>query len=65
MGLPELIADGRDGLLVEAGDREALATALVRLLDDLELRRRIGEAGRDCIAQGYSDTVILPQLSAI
>ncbi|WP_420143855.1 glycosyltransferase family 4 protein [Sphingobium sp.] len=64
-GLPELIENGRNGLLVAAGDREGLATALGRLLDDGALRRDMGDAARDRIAQGYSDKVILPQLAAI
>src|SRR6202043_2015746 len=36
--VPEIVDDGRTGLLVAAGDAEAVATALTELLDD-ELRR--------------------------
>jgi glycosyltransferase involved in cell wall biosynthesis len=43
--IPELIEDGRTGLLVEPGDRAALAGALERVLRDGELRRRLGDAG--------------------
>lgn len=45
-GVPELVGDGETGLLVPAGDDEALADALRRLLEDPGLRRRFGEAGR-------------------
>jgi glycosyltransferase involved in cell wall biosynthesis len=44
--VPEIVVEGETGLLVEPGDDAALADALTRLLDDGELRRRLGEAGR-------------------
>lgn len=43
-GVPEVVADGRSGLLVPPGDPAALAAALARLLDDGALRRTLGEA---------------------
>ena len=43
--VPEVVADGETGLLVEAGDADAFAVALDRLLSDPELARRLGEAG--------------------
>jgi glycosyltransferase involved in cell wall biosynthesis len=45
-GLPEQVADGETGVLVEPGDPDDLARALARLLVDGELRRRLGAAGR-------------------
>lgn len=45
-GIPELVADGENGLLVEVGDVDGLAVALERLIADADLRRRLGEAGR-------------------
>ncbi len=44
--IPELVADGKTGLLVPPGDPEAMASALLRLLRDPGLSRRMGEAGR-------------------
>jgi glycosyltransferase involved in cell wall biosynthesis len=49
-----LIADGADGVLVEPGDRQALASALESLLDDPERRARIGSAGRATVASRFS-----------
>lgn len=46
-GASELMTDGVDGLVVRAGDSEALAGALLRLYGDEEMRRGLGEAGRE------------------
>jgi glycosyltransferase involved in cell wall biosynthesis len=43
---PELIEEGRTGLLFEPGDATGLARALERLISDAALRRRLGEAAR-------------------
>jgi glycosyltransferase involved in cell wall biosynthesis len=45
-GLAELVVDGETGILVPPGDEAALAQALGRLVDDRELRRTLGTAGR-------------------
>ncbi|ABE30817.1 glycosyl transferases group 1 family protein [Paraburkholderia xenovorans LB400] len=45
-GVPELIDDGVNGLLVPAHDIEALRAALARLIDDAPLRARLGLAAR-------------------
>jgi glycosyltransferase involved in cell wall biosynthesis len=44
-GIPELIDDGRTGLLVAPGDVDALSRALATLAGDPALRQRLGEAG--------------------
>jgi glycosyltransferase involved in cell wall biosynthesis len=46
-GIPEVITDGHDGLLVEAGDSGALAAALSKLLADDGARAAIAEAARE------------------
>ena len=45
-GIPELIRNGIDGLLVAPSDVGAFADAMRRLIDDPDLRLRIGQAGR-------------------
>ncbi|MGH9441820.1 MAG: glycosyltransferase family 4 protein, partial [Thermoanaerobaculia bacterium] len=49
-GIPEIIEDGKTGILVPPGDPEALAAALGRILDDpaafSAIRQRAKEAGR-------------------
>ena len=48
-GIPEVVDDGRTGLLVEPRDVDALGAALARLLGDPELRHRIGEDARAAV----------------
>lgn len=45
-GVPELLVDGVNGLLVPPGDPETLAAALGRVLDDAALGARLGAAAR-------------------
>ena len=45
-GVPEAVADGVTGLLVEGTDVDELAATLARLMDSDALRRSLGEAGR-------------------
>jgi glycosyltransferase involved in cell wall biosynthesis len=45
-GVSQAVEPGKTGLLVDVGDEEAFAEALVRLAVDPELARRLGEAGR-------------------
>jgi glycosyltransferase involved in cell wall biosynthesis len=46
-GNAEAVTDGVSGLLTPPGDAGAMAAALLRLLDDPALARKMGEAGRE------------------
>lgn len=50
-GIPAVVHDGVDGLLVDPGDRAGLAAALTRLLTDPGLRAALGGRARDVAAQ--------------
>lgn len=52
-GLPEVVLDGKTGLLVPPGDIDALATAMSRLLTDPALRTQMGQAGRQFVLENY------------
>ncbi|WP_216590725.1 glycosyltransferase family 4 protein [Streptomyces brasiliscabiei] len=56
-GPGEIITDGTDGLLVPPSDPNALATGLLRLIDDPGLRERLGTAGRTTVQRYAPRTV--------
>jgi colanic acid/amylovoran biosynthesis glycosyltransferase len=53
-GIPELIRDGSDGLLVPPSDDIALAAAIARLIDDETLRKRLGESARTRVIERHN-----------
>jgi glycosyltransferase involved in cell wall biosynthesis len=64
-GLLDLVVNGETGILVEPGNVAALRAALERLLDDPELRRRMGEAGRLRAAEHFSWAVVTQKTLAV
>ena len=53
MGIPELIRDRIDGLLVPPSDIRALSAAIEELIDHPELRARFGQSGRRHVMEKY------------
>jgi glycosyltransferase involved in cell wall biosynthesis len=53
-GVPRLISDGVNGLLVQPGSIEDMTEALRRLLTSPSLRERLKQAGRQTIANRYN-----------
>lgn len=52
-GIPDVVTDGVNGLLVPPGDVAALRTALCRLVADDTLRTRLGAAARATVLAGH------------
>ena len=52
-GIPEMIDDGRTGLLVPPHDPGALAAAIVKLIENPDLAARIGRAGHDLVHERF------------
>jgi glycosyltransferase involved in cell wall biosynthesis len=64
-GLPELIEDGVNGLLVQPREPDGLARAIVKLADDLEARQALGSAARQTILARHSAAAALPRLEEV
>lgn len=56
-GVPEVVRDGENGLLVSARDAGALAVAIERFFGDAELRARLAAAAAPSVA-GYSEETV-------
>jgi glycosyltransferase involved in cell wall biosynthesis len=65
VGLPELIASGHDGILVESGNADLLANAIEELASSAELRARIGNAAVDKIDREFNAARSARQLAAL
>ncbi len=61
-GVPEVIAHGENGLLVEPGDSRGLAQAILNLYGNPDLRTRLAAAGRETVARRYSQEAMLQRL---
>ncbi|MBI4589024.1 MAG: glycosyltransferase family 4 protein [Candidatus Rokubacteria bacterium] len=63
--VPEVLVDGRDALLVPAGDPELLASAIRRLVADRTLRISLGLAGRRLVVERYSGARVAARLGEL
>lgn len=63
-GVPEIVADGETGILVEPENPEALAAVIRRLAGDASLRGRLGAAGRQRAA-GFAWSAIADRYRAL
>jgi glycosyltransferase involved in cell wall biosynthesis len=57
-GIPDMVEHGVNGWLAQAYDTAELARGISLLLNDAELRQRMGEAGRKKVEQTYAAPVI-------
>ena len=64
-GIPEVVADGATGLLVQAGSAEALAGGIERVLDDRAEADRRALAARALVEERFSHTASITRLLAL
>ena len=64
-GLPEVVEHGETGLLVPPRDENALADAVIALLRDGDLRRRLGRKGREKLLAEWSPEVVARQTAEV
>jgi len=64
-GIPEIIQDGENGLLVPFGDIDAFADKLYAVLTDSSLASGLGRAARKSILEHHTVDKVIPQYEAI
>jgi len=63
-GVPEVVADGETGVVVQSGDLDGLASGAAELLDDPDRRYRLGAAGRERCAR-FDIRAVAPRYLAV
>jgi glycosyltransferase involved in cell wall biosynthesis len=53
-GMPDVLRDGENGILVPAGDVERLADSIRALLDDRDRRKQLGQEARLTVQEGFT-----------
>ena len=64
-GLPELIHNGEDGFLCQAGDAKQMSDRVLELIENKQLLRAIQKAARKRAIEGYSAEVVVPRYLSV
>jgi glycosyltransferase involved in cell wall biosynthesis len=64
-GAPEVVLPGRTGYLVRPGDAAGLADAINHLLDDPQLRNRMGAEGRRLVDPAFREETMVAQIADV
>ncbi len=64
-GVPEVLDEGKTGMLVEYGNSDKLAKAIIELLGDENKRKNMGRAGRERVKANFTWPNIVDQLERI
>ncbi|GBD95998.1 MAG TPA: glycosyltransferase [Nitrospirae bacterium] len=62
-GVPEVIEDGKNGLLVPPGDSSSLAEAMLSVLENREKAKEMGRKGREVVKEKFSARVMLKKIA--
>jgi len=64
-GIPEIVEDGVNGALVPPRDHGAMAEAIVRLLKDEGLRKKMGDNGFARVQERFSVELMVEQTTKV
>jgi glycosyltransferase involved in cell wall biosynthesis len=64
-GIPEVVRDGHEGLVIKPGDIDGLCRALKQLIESVECRQRMGAAARRRMAAHHTVEIYLRQLQEL
>jgi glycosyltransferase involved in cell wall biosynthesis len=57
-GIPEVVRDGVNGFVISPGDVKSLATSILKLLDDSDLRQRMSQANIDFVRKKHDAPLV-------
>jgi glycosyltransferase involved in cell wall biosynthesis len=63
--IPDVVLDGQTGFVVPPRDAGALATQIVKLLENQDLRQELGQQARQLVVSNYSLGAMLHRLEAV
>jgi len=63
--IPELVRDGQTGLLSPAGRPDRLAEAMLRMLTDTEMRKRVIADARELVVQEFDNGLLIKSLAQV
>ncbi len=63
--VPEIVTDGRSGLVVRPDDASAFANALQRLVEDASLRGTLAAAGRDTARRRFLPEIMAARMETL
>lgn len=64
-GIPEVVKDGHNGFLVPVGDASKLADAIIKLIHDPELRRTMGDKGREIMEKSFTADIMAEKIEEL
>jgi len=64
-GIPEIVKNGTNGLLVAPGEPEEFASALIRILANEDEANRFGSSARDFVTKNHGPTVVVDKLEDV
>jgi glycosyltransferase involved in cell wall biosynthesis len=64
-GIPDLVDDGINGILIPPNDSRALAQNLIKLLNDESMRRKLGAAAKEKVSVRYDVNTMVEQISRV
>lgn len=64
-GVNDVIVNGENGLLVPPRDPKALAEAILTLLNDVKMRKKLGQNARELIVKKYNWNKIIPLMEKV
>jgi glycosyltransferase involved in cell wall biosynthesis len=64
-GMPEIVVDGENGLVIKPGESDSLAAAILKLSADAQLKKRMGAEARKRIATAFNVETTITQTAAV